>query len=78
MPEPPERDGSAILTEEAELERKRLEDARASLQALLDHENKRRRNRWIFYGALAVGAILLLPFVVVYFALVIKLALSLA
>lgn len=76
MPEV-ERDGGAILDEAAQQERKELDEARASLAQLLEHERTRRRNRWLFYLALILGALVLLPVVALYVALVVKLALSL-
>lgn len=72
------RDGGARLTEAEQLEKKRLDEALASMQEILDHERERRRNRLIFFGTLALGALLLLPFIALYIALVIKLALSVA
>lgn len=77
MPERVE-DGGAILSEDAQREKKALDDARASMEALLRHERKRRRDRWLFFGALALGALVLLPIIALYVALVIKLALSVA
>lgn len=75
MPEP-ERDGGAILDEAAQQERKELDEARASLAQLLEHERTRRHNRWLFYGALVLGALVLLPVVALYVALVFKLAMG--
>jgi hypothetical protein len=77
MPERVE-DGGAVLSEEAQLEKQRLDEARASMEAVLENERKRRRNRWLFFASLVAGGLLLLPIVALYIALVIKLALSVA
>ena len=72
------RDGAARLSEEARREQKALEEARLSLRELVEHESKRRRNRLIFLGALLLCALLVLPLIALYVALIVKLALTVA
>ena len=77
MPEAVE-DGGVRLSEEAEREQKALADARASLEELLVHERIRRRHRWVFFGLLGLGLLVVLPLIALYVGFVIKLALSVA
>lgn len=79
MPEPEDTlDGNAVLSEQAQRELKRVEEVRASLEEVLENERTRRRNRWLFYGAIAGVALLVLPILAVYCALVLGIALRVA
>jgi hypothetical protein len=72
------RDGSARLNEEEEALLKEEEAGRASLAELLQHERVRRRNRWIFFGFAALCFLIVLPFIALYLAFVVALAIKLA